>query len=58
MDERFDYVRKELSGAAERAAVDIAWHIARETGKHIGSDSVSVRARERLADALESFLSN
>jgi hypothetical protein len=55
-DERFDYARKELDRAAERVAVDLAWLIARETGKHIGCDRPAEIQREKLVLAIESFL--
>jgi hypothetical protein len=56
MDERFDYARKQLNDAAWSAAEHIVWVIARETGKNIGSDKAAERERDKLAQAIDSFL--
>jgi hypothetical protein len=53
---KFDYARAEITKGVERAAIDITWLIARETGKHIGNETNDVRRREELQLALESFL--
>lgn len=55
-DERFDYARKTMRDAIENSASHIVWVIARETGKNLGSDAASIRERERLQEALETFL--
>jgi hypothetical protein len=54
--DKFDYVRSQMSSAIEMSASHITWVIARETGKHIGSDAASIRAREDLQQAIEAFL--
>ena len=55
-DERFDYVREQFAAAIENSAARIAWVIAQETGKHVDNDPSSVRRREELQLAIESFL--
>lgn len=54
--DKFDYVRDQMRRATEESASHITWVIARETGKNIGSDAASIRAREQLQLAIESFL--
>jgi hypothetical protein len=56
MTEQFDYARKQLTAAAENAAEHITWVIAKETGKNVGNDRSSVYEREKLMQAIESFL--
>ena len=55
-DNRFDYARKKITDGVESAAASIVWLVAVETGKHVGSDAASIRAREDLQVAVESFL--
>jgi hypothetical protein len=56
MDERFNYARKQLADATENAAQHITWVICQETGKHIGNDRSAQYEREKLTQAIESFL--